>query len=137
MNRQILFRGRKGNVWYFGDLQRDQDGSTFISFYDEIEHARRVKPVDSETVGQFTGLIDKNGKQIFEGDIVRFDDYCCVEKVTTIAMGVVNFSDAEFCIEQISGIDRGWMNSFYNPDGRSFSWNELEIIGNIFDRDSS
>ena len=74
MNRQILFRGKKGNIWYFGDLQHDQDGNTFISFYDEIEHARRVKPVESETVGQFTGLTDENSENIFEGDVVHYGD---------------------------------------------------------------
>lgn len=74
MNRQILFRGRQGNIWYFGDLQHDQDGNTFISFYDEIEHARRVKPVEPETVGQFTGLTDKYSENIFEGDIVHYGD---------------------------------------------------------------
>lgn len=74
MNRQILFRGRKGAIWYFGDLQRDRDGNAFIAFYDEVDHSHRVKLVDSETVGQFTGLTDENSENIFEGDVVHYGD---------------------------------------------------------------
>ena len=140
MNREILFRGKRldNGEWIEVDAITQSDGRVFAIV--GWDYAANKTPcnfyaleVDPATIRQFTGMTDKNGKKIFEGDVVRFEDYCCVEKITAIAMGFVVFYDAEFCIEQISGIDRGWMNSFYGPDGKEFLWNELEIIGNIHD----
>ena len=73
MNREILFRGKSAysNKWLYGNLIDNglsgKDKSVFIlptdaDNYDEYEE------VIPETVGQFTGLKDKNGIRIFEGD---------------------------------------------------------------------
>ena len=146
MNREILFRAKRldTGTWVesgiaFSVAAEDDDeerGFVAVGFdYNGMNEPYNfyTLEVDPATIGQFTGMTDKNSKKIFEGDVVRFEDYCCVEKITTIAMGFVFFYDAEFGIEQISGIDKGWMNSFYGPDGKEFLWNELEIIGNIHD----
>lgn len=107
--RQLKFRGKTtaNGHWVYGCLI--DYGNNAIS----ISNKRSNPWVQPETVGQFTGVKDKNGKEIYEGDIVRYKE--ANDEITTSA---VRFVDAAFSpITEIC-----WMG-----DG------ECEVIGNIFD----
>lgn len=73
--REIKFRGRKSNgEWIYGDLVHNVGvgASTALIFPEEAHDSWDRYIVLTDTIGQFTGLHDKNGKEVYEGDIVSF-----------------------------------------------------------------
>lgn len=136
--RKILFRGRtKDGEWLFGDLLRNRAGMFAVvpPFKPDMSNECSYYEVLPRTIGQYTGLKDRNGKKIFEGDIVRWDDDSR-GKYWTFA--VVCFDpDIKLDCRPISSIC-GVKNSFrgiFSFGNFIYRDTELyiEVIGNIHD----
>lgn len=74
MRRQIEFRGFDGTKWYYGDLEYNRkDDVARIHTYNEDGSYNKQYLVDQYTVCEFTGMKDRHGNKVFEGDIVRWN----------------------------------------------------------------
>lgn len=115
--REILFRAKrkKNREWVEGYYFVMPNGDACIM--NSNKESQFVGKVIPETVGQYTGLTDKNGKKIFEGDIVRVD----YDLTFCDFVGYVDYADGSFRIVSDLGVHYRWIDY------------EVTVIGNIHD----
>ena len=115
--REIKFRGKDcQNEWVYGDLIHKRNDPDDVM----IQDSRGLgSDCDPETVGQFTGLYDKNGKEIYEGDILKH------------VSGQVK-KDGHF-VDNADYITVKFKDAAFNLATYALVTHHLEVIGNIHD----
>lgn len=117
MNREIKFKGKRldNGEWMYGDLLHLVDG-----VYISNDNGCNMAQVNPDTVGQFTGYVDKNGKEIYEGDVIPIGpDYSVVIWVEDLGGFYLKADYAKL--------------PYTSPLGAMLCRYDIEVIGNIHD----
>lgn len=118
--RTIKFRGKKleNGEWLYGDLVQDDRDCCYI-YPNNCGGLYANNKVGTDTIGQFIGLLDKNGREIYEGDIVKCDKF-----VYEVVFEEKRFASYGLC-------RKGDM--FMHYFGEAMESQQCEVIGNIYD----
>lgn len=131
MKREIKFRGKsiRSDEWCYGNLSiyEDERDITGYDIFGEGICDWKDETVDSDTIGQYTGLKDINGKEIYEGDIIKG-----LDSTKNDILHVVKWDDQTASFEAYlipfdkylhkGPLSQNWLDFF-----------DKEVIGNIYD----
>lgn len=142
MIRDILFRGKRLNngEWVEGFPYITHGGEHQIRYYDSESNIENCShTVIPDTLGQFTGLTDRNGVKIFEGDIIRWHDNTELSvsgQIAEVCYG--EYIDADSHFGDVYSL--GFYFKLFDEDKTcaTINWlneckNDFDIIGNIYD----
>ena len=141
MNREILFRAKCFGNWRYGNYvhfdKKPTNSRCNINYKDFIitneDDGEHYYPIsDLSSIGQYTGLKDKNGKEIYEGDTVRFSYITDGLKPIEIeCLAKVVFEDGSFMIKCVKGhVHNSMQRALFAMDYFNI---KVEVIGNVTD----
>ena len=136
MTITALYRGKSKNTgkWYYGSYLKLNSSDARPEHFIVSNYSGIMIEVEPETIGQFTGLLDKYNNKVFDGDILLFGDkliavYWDGERFQWMAKEAIEYPWSEYPNKDWNYIDLGWIAA----ESACIGIMTTPIVGNIYD----